>query len=227
MSTTVSLAQHGKMPTFKLTYFNFKGRGELMRLIFAAAGQQFTDERIEMVDWPGIKPTILFGQLPTLEIDGKTKLYQSKAIALYLAKEFGLAGANNLEVATVHFLLDTTDDIFSPVPAIHFNRALSDEEKMKKFVEYRDTSMKAKMTDLEKYFKQHMSASGFLVGNKLSLADIAFLWVWDVLSGAPPLEVEKTLAEFPTLKKHRDGILQQPKIQAYVTTGRTGPACPH
>ena len=30
----------------------------------------------------------------------------------------------------VHFLLDTTDDIFSPMPAIHFNRALSDEEKV-------------------------------------------------------------------------------------------------
>ena len=42
----------------------------------------------------------------------------------------GLAGENNLETATVHFLLDTTDDIFSPVPVIHFNRALSDEEKV-------------------------------------------------------------------------------------------------
>ena len=61
---------------------------------------------------------------------------------------------------------------------------------------------------------------------QLSLADIAFLWVWDVLSGAPPLEVEKTLAELPTLKKHRDGILQQPKIKAYVAA-RTGPDCPH
>ena len=39
---------------------------------------------------------------------------------------------------------------------------------MKKFVEYRDTSMKVKMADLEKYFKQHMSPSGFLVGNKVS-----------------------------------------------------------
>lgn len=45
------------MPTYKLTYFNFKGRGELMRLIFAAACQQFTDERIEMQDWPDIKPS--------------------------------------------------------------------------------------------------------------------------------------------------------------------------
>ena len=39
---------------------------------------------------------------------------------------------------------------------------------MKKFVEYRDMSMKVKMAVLEKYFKQHVSASGFLVGNKVS-----------------------------------------------------------
>ena len=55
--TFCAQAQHGKMPTYKLTYFNFKGRGELMRLIFAVAGKQFTDERIEMQDWPGIKPS--------------------------------------------------------------------------------------------------------------------------------------------------------------------------
>lgn len=46
-----------KMPSYKLTYFNFKGRGELMRLIFAAAGQQFTDNRIEMAQWPAVKPS--------------------------------------------------------------------------------------------------------------------------------------------------------------------------
>ena len=49
--------QYAKMPSYTLTYFNFKGRGELMRLIFAAAGQKFTDERVEMQDWPAIKPS--------------------------------------------------------------------------------------------------------------------------------------------------------------------------
>ena len=51
-------------------------------------------------------------------------------VPVLLAWRAGLAGSDNLETATVHFLLDTTDDIFSPVPTIHFNRALSDEEKV-------------------------------------------------------------------------------------------------
>lgn len=39
------------MPSYKLTYFNGRGRAELARLIFAAAGVPFEDERIS--DWPG------------------------------------------------------------------------------------------------------------------------------------------------------------------------------
>ena len=49
-------------------------------------------------------------------------------VAWLLARRSGRE--NNLEEEMVHFLLDTTDDIFSSVSAIHFNRAFSDEEKV-------------------------------------------------------------------------------------------------
>lgn len=38
------------MSDYKVTYFNSKGRAEISRLILAAAGQKFTDERV--ADWP-------------------------------------------------------------------------------------------------------------------------------------------------------------------------------
>ena len=41
------------MSNYKLTYFNGRGRAELSRLIFAAAGVEFEDERIN--DWPANK----------------------------------------------------------------------------------------------------------------------------------------------------------------------------
>jgi len=41
------------MPVPKLTYFNGRGRGEIIRLVFAAAGEQYEDIRIEMDKWPG------------------------------------------------------------------------------------------------------------------------------------------------------------------------------
>jgi glutathione S-transferase len=43
------------MTDYKLTYFNGRGRAEITRLIFAAAGQKFTDERIDFAEWPSKK----------------------------------------------------------------------------------------------------------------------------------------------------------------------------
>lgn len=40
------------MPSYKLIYFNIKGRAEIPRLIFAAAGQEYEDERIDFKEWP-------------------------------------------------------------------------------------------------------------------------------------------------------------------------------
>ncbi|KAK3102752.1 hypothetical protein FSP39_013662 [Pinctada imbricata] len=46
-----------KKPKYKLTYFNIRGRGELPRIIFAAANQPFEDKRVEFIDWPNLKPS--------------------------------------------------------------------------------------------------------------------------------------------------------------------------
>ena len=39
------------MSEYKLTYFDGKARAELIRLIFVASGQKFTDERISTDEW--------------------------------------------------------------------------------------------------------------------------------------------------------------------------------
>lgn len=43
------------MPSYKLTYFNIRGRAELTRLVFAATGTQYEDNRIEREKWPAMK----------------------------------------------------------------------------------------------------------------------------------------------------------------------------
>ncbi|CAF1149602.1 unnamed protein product, partial [Brachionus calyciflorus] len=96
------------MTLFRLVYFDFKGRGELARLIFAASKQQYEDKRLEYSET--CPETIAykqekapFGRLPVLEIieeNGQVKrLAQSIAIGRYLANKFGLAGKDEWEKA--------------------------------------------------------------------------------------------------------------------------------
>lgn len=58
---------------YKLYYFNFRARGEVLRLIFHAAGQQFEDRRFEPREWPKYKQRAPFGTAPFLKIKHNTK----------------------------------------------------------------------------------------------------------------------------------------------------------
>ena len=48
------------MPSYRLTYFNVRARGETARLLFALKGQEFVDRRVEQADWPALKPGMAF-----------------------------------------------------------------------------------------------------------------------------------------------------------------------
>ena len=41
--------------TYKLWYFDIRGRGELSRMIFTMADQPFVDRRISFDEWPNLK----------------------------------------------------------------------------------------------------------------------------------------------------------------------------
>merc|ERR1711973_977006 len=55
-------------PTTKitLTYFDAPGRAEITRLIFAYAGREFEDKRIDFATFQKMKPELPFGQLLVL-----------------------------------------------------------------------------------------------------------------------------------------------------------------
>ena len=49
-----------KMPSYKLTYFDLRGRAELTRLLFALAGAEYDDCRINGEEWQKLKPSKYF-----------------------------------------------------------------------------------------------------------------------------------------------------------------------
>ena len=160
------------MPSIKLTYFNLRGRGELPRLLLSYARVPYEDERIAVpwVDpkpWTDLKPSTPFGQLPIMLWNGE-ELAQCLGVARFLAKEFGLAGRNNLEAAQVDEIVYALQDAL-----VYGWDAMFDEDEAKKktmLEKYRKETVPAILVQIEARLTKR--GGQFLVGNMFSLADL-------------------------------------------------------
>ncbi|XP_075400990.1 hematopoietic prostaglandin D synthase [Tenrec ecaudatus] len=183
------------MPHYKLTYFNMRGRAEIIRYIFAYLDKKYEDHRIEQADWPQIKSTLPFGKIPVLEVDGLA-LHQSLAIARYLTKNTDLAGKTELEQCQVDAVVDTLDDFMSCFPWGEKNQDI--KEKM--FNELLTHDAPNLLQDLDKY----LGEKEWFVGNFVTWAD----FYWDICS--------TTLLVFKPdlLDTHPRLVTLQKKVQA-------------
>ncbi|XP_052232067.1 probable glutathione S-transferase 7 [Dreissena polymorpha] len=196
------------MPSYKLHYFDIRGRGELSRYLFLAAGRDFEDNRIPRDEWPNVKPTLVYGQVPVLEVDGK-QLAQSNAIARFLAREFDLAGKNSWEQALCDQTLELINDLIQEVVKFFFEK---DEERKKEVGKHLAEVVYPKFLG---YFEKQLDNNGgkYLVGSGLTVADLA---VYAVLDTAVQ-NSETFLEKHEKLRAHRDMVGAIPKIQEYVS----------
>jgi glutathione S-transferase len=198
------------MTNYKLTYYNSRGRAELIRLVFAAAGVKYEDVRIEREQWPAIKPTTPFGQLPMLEADG-VKLGQSITIARYLAHKFNLAGKTELDHARADMVVDCVEDTIKPVYGFAFETDETRKAPLKK--KFLEEQLPTSLAGLESILKANHGGDGFFVGTELTWADLAILIVTDVMGY---FGEESQLANYPKLKALRERVSKVPKIAEWL-----------
>ncbi|RUS84493.1 hypothetical protein EGW08_007732 [Elysia chlorotica] len=195
------------MPHYKLTYFDFRGRAEIARLMFAYAGKEYEDHRIQVEDWSAVKPNTPFGQIPVLEVDGE-EIGQSVAIANYLAREFGLYGKTNMESCQIDQVVCLIQDLINAFVKAMFEidpakkaemMRVNNEEVVPRFLGFFESILKK-------------NGTGFFVGSDITLADF-FIYdsTWNLIKSTPTL-----LDNFPNLKQHRDRIGSVPQIKAHV-----------
>jgi len=194
---------HGGQQQLKLHYFNVKGRGELTRLILNHAGVQFEDLRygipqmgVQGLDYGQLKTSGLlpFGQLPVLEChtEGHTHyVAQSNAIVRFLAKRYGLMGECEGSAAMIDSLLEGTVDINNAHSAIRMGG--SDQEKADATEKFYNETLPKNFGFINSFIK---NGSHWLVGNRMSLADIAFFNTCDGLDHG---KVDHCLQAFPAL----------------------------
>jgi glutathione S-transferase len=192
---------------FRLTYFNGKGRCETIRLCMAAGGIRYEDRRIEQTDWPGLKPHTPWGTLPVLDID-RWQLGQSMAIARFVAREAGLSGRNSFEQALIDSVTDQVTDLREKLGEVKFK---PEAEKKAAFKDFSEKTIPTVLPNLEKFAASN-TERGYFVGNKITLADIHFFAIMELVNGMIP----NVLSSYPTLQKIYKNVANHPRIAAYL-----------
>ena len=155
------------MSGIKLIYFNLMGRAETARLILAQAGVSYEDKRIKKEEWPALMASLPMGQLPVLEVDGKT-IGQSMAIARYCAKRFGLAGKDELEGALADQAVDQVSDFLDEVIKVMKEPEEAKKAEMGKHLKVE--KLPALLASMEKLLKGQ--GGKYFAGSSLTWADI-------------------------------------------------------
>jgi len=196
------------MVHYKLIYFNSRGRAEPIRLLFALAGVDYEDVRLDHGEsWQAMKPKTPFGQVPVLDIDG-FQLAQTKAIARYVGNEFKLNGRNNLDSAKADMLVDGVDDV-----SAHLRPAMreKDPEKKKELMEA------AKKEHIEPFLKRYdhyleKNGTGYFVTDQITWADI---FIFDAFQKWEKRHPE-ALHSHSHIRQFMDKISHNQKIKTWI-----------
>eukprot|EP00416_Gambierdiscus_australes_P015546 CAMPEP_0171072250 /NCGR_PEP_ID=MMETSP0766_2-20121228/10746_1 /TAXON_ID=439317 /ORGANISM="Gambierdiscus australes, Strain CAWD 149" /LENGTH=242 /DNA_ID=CAMNT_0011528819 /DNA_START=31 /DNA_END=759 /DNA_ORIENTATION=+ len=217
-------------PGYKLHYFDVRGRAEMCRWLFKVAKVDFEDDRYKLTfgtpgDFSTIKRPefdsakasgfldVALGKVPMLEV-GKDKIGQSPAIERYLAREFGLMGESAIEGAHVDMLCEHINDFKQEYLKV---KGVSDaSEKEAGLKKWFDEGLPTKVKLAEKSVPE--GPGPFLVGKKVSLADLA----WYMFLAAPKgyfdnaEGAKSAFQECPRIKAAIEAVGKIPELQEWI-----------
>ena len=150
--------------TTTLTYFDFDGsRGLECRIALHVAGVDFTDARVTRPEWAALKPTLPYGALPVLTVDGRV-LAQSTAILNYVGRSHGLHPSDPWVSAEHDAVMHSVEDLRHKVPG---SQGMSDDDKKTA----REAFMAGFLTTWASTVEARIQGP-FLEGDTLQVADI-------------------------------------------------------
>lgn len=193
-------------PPYKLYYFNGRGAAETIRLLFSYGKIDFEDVRIEQDQWPTLKPSTPFGQLPCIEQNGK-KVNQSVAIERFVAKKAKLTGKDEFEDLEIDAVVDTITDLKTKLVPAFFDQ--NPDSKKTKLEELQKETVPFYLGKFEKLAENN---GGHLVANKLTWADFHFVGNYGVFEWADG----NGMAKYPHLKKLKDVVEGLPGVKEWI-----------
>mmetsp|Transcript_24926 Transcript_24926/g.27582 ORF Transcript_24926/g.27582 Transcript_24926/m.27582 type:complete len:209 (+) Transcript_24926:1-627(+) len=187
----------------KLTYFAFYGRAEEIRLMHHIKGVDFEDYHVEQKDWPTIKTDkerFPFGQMPTLEKDGKV-YSQSVAIARLVARENGFYPTDAEEAYYVDVLTESLRDVYTGIFGLAALK--TDEEKKEALEKLETTTLPINFSAWEELIKAN-SSQEFWHGETETVADIGLVCFYtnQILISQIKDSLQAALDKYPVLKEY-------------------------
>ncbi|GAB1598750.1 S-crystallin 3 [Argonauta hians] len=207
------------MPSYTLHYFNHRGRAELCRMLFAAAGVQYNDRRIESSEWNNMRSKMPCNMMPMLELDNRTQIPQSMAMARYLAREFGFHGRNNIDMARVEYITDCLYDIMDDYMRMYqdgnyrmtFQRNRDMNTSSEKRMRFRETCNRI-LPFLERTLDMHGGGRQFFMGDQMTMADMMCYCALE----NPIMEEPSMMSSYPKLTALRNRVMSHPKLSHYL-----------
>jgi glutathione S-transferase len=200
------------MPQFKLSYFDFHGgRAEPARLAMHIGGIAFEDFRFPFADFPEVRKSTPFGQVPILHVDS-VLVTQSDAITRYVGKLAGLYPEDAFEALLCDEVMGAVEDANSKLVA---SFGLTGDA----LKEARTALVNGPITMYLQWLQLQLQAHGghYFADNRLTIADLkVFTYVRGLISGRldhVPTDLVEQLA--PALMGHMQRIAQTPTVAQY------------
>ncbi|XP_039994379.1 glutathione S-transferase, alpha tandem duplicate 1 [Xiphias gladius] len=191
-----------------LHYFNGRGKMESIRWLLTVAEVEFdevylsTREQYENLLSDG---ALMFQQVPMVEIDGM-KLVQTRAILNYIAEKYNLHGKDLKDRIMINMYSEGLMDQMEMIMMLPF----SSDAKSKL-----DTIQTKAIERYLPVFEKALSGPMYLVGGKLSCADVQLLECTLMLEEKFPA----ILSEFPNIKAFQGRMTKIPAISRFLQPG--------
>lgn len=225
---------------YELHYWpGIQGRGEFVRLALEASGARYIDvARGEESDGQGL--AALFYQLqdgsvtrpplacPVL-VHGRQVIGQTAAILLYLGPRLKLVGASASDRLWTHQIQLTIADALKEAHDTHHPVGSSlyyedqKEEAKRAAKGFRDERIPKYLGWLETVLARNPQGGDYLVGDRLSYADLSLFQLVEGLRYAFPVASQRALRATPLAAALHDRVTRHTRVAAYLRSGRRIP----
>ncbi len=222
-------------PAYQLYYWpSIQGRGEFVRLALEDAGVPYDDvarrpasegggvqalQALLRGEGPGVRPLA-----PPILIAGDLALSQTGAILAWLAPRIGLvspdpgiAAVTNQLVLTVMDLVAEAHDTHHPI-AVTLHYEDQKEEARRRAHHFASQRMPKFLAYFEDVLAR--TRNGWLVGEELSVADLALFQVVSGLAYASPHAFRALAPRIPLTRALRERVAARPRLAGYLASPR-------